>query len=206
MPLVVIDHPVATRALTILRDKETTTSEFREACLSIVPFCIYEATKNLELKDKPITTPLCSMVGKEMKNDVIVIPILRAGISMLPSILQILPFAKVGYFGMARDEETAIPSTYYEKLPPIEGQHVIIVDPMLATGGSSAYAIEQIIKHKPKTLCLCCIVAAPEGVKVLNEKFPDVTIYTPALDDHLNERKYIVPGLGDFGDRFHGTV
>ncbi|OHT16891.1 Uracil phosphoribosyltransferase [Tritrichomonas foetus] len=202
----VINHPVSTRALTQLRDKNASLSEFRDACASVVPCCIYEATKNLELTDKNIVTPLCEMVGKEMKNEVVVIPILRAGISMLAPTLQILPFAKVGYFGMARDEETAIPSTYYQKLPNIEGAHVLLLDPMLATGGSAAYSIEQILKYKPKTLCLCSIVAAPEGCKLLNERFPNVDIYTTALDSHLNEKKYIVPGLGDFGDRFHGTL
>lgn len=206
MTLQVLNHSLATHALTSLRDKTVSISEFRDACKSVVPCVLYEATRNLELKDKPIETPLCPMVAKEIKNDIVLVPILRAGISMLPSALTLLPFAKVGYFGMARDEETALPSTYYSKLPTIEGADVLVLDPMLATGGSSAYVIEEILKQNPKSLSLCCIVAAPEGCQLLKDKFPHIHIYTAALDDKLNEKKYIVPGLGDFGDRFHGTV
>lgn len=206
MTLHVINHPVATHALTILRDKNSTIPQFRDACNSVVPCVIYEATKNFELIDRPISTPVCDTIGKDMKNDVVVIPILRAGISMLPSTLAFLPFAKVGYFGMVRDEKTAEASTYYNKVPKIEGADVLVIDPMLATGGSSAYVIEELLKQNPKSLSLCSIVAAPEGAKTLNEKFPNVNIYTLALDEKLNEKKYIVPGLGDFGDRFHGTV
>lgn len=206
MSLHVINHPVATHALTILRDKTSTMAQFRDACNSVVPCVIYEATKNLQLKDREIETPICKTTGKDMKNDVVVIPILRAGISMLPSTLSFLPFAKVGYFGMVRDEKTAVASTYYNKIPPIEGADVLVIDPMLATGGSSAYVIEELLKKNPKSLSLCSIVAAPEGAKLLNDKFPNVSVYTLALDEKLNDKKYIVPGLGDFGDRFHGTV
>lgn len=203
--LTVLNHSVATHALTILRDKKADIAQFRDACQSVVPCVLYEATKNLQLKDKPIQTQLCDMVAKELNDDVVIVPILRAGIAMLPSTLTLLPFAKVGYFGMCRDEITATASTYYEKLPKVEGSNVLVIDPMLATGGSSAYVIEHIMSQNPKSISLCCIVAAPEGVRFLEEKFPTLHIYTAALDEKLNEKKYIIPGLGDFGDRFHGT-
>jgi uracil phosphoribosyltransferase len=203
--ITVIDHPVANHALTILRDKTSTLAQFRSACQQVVPCVLYEVSKTFESKPKPIVTPICEMVGSELANDIIIVPILRAGVSMVDTSLSFLPFAKVGYFGLQRDEETAIPTTYYQKLPPVAGAHVILVDPMLATGGSAEYALDEISKLGPKTLSFCCIVAAPEGVIRLNDKYPQVDIYTIALDEKLNEKKYIVPGLGDFGDRYHGT-
>jgi uracil phosphoribosyltransferase len=140
-----------------------------------------------------------------MQDDIVLIPILRAGVSMVETALSFLPFARIGYFGMQRDEVTAIASTYYQKLPPLENANVILLDPMLATGGSADYAIEQIQELKPLSVSFCCVVAAPEGVSRLKEKYPNLKIFSIALDSHLNERKFIVPGLGDFGDRYHGT-
>jgi uracil phosphoribosyltransferase len=206
LKITVINHPVANHALTVLRDKSTTLAQFREACGQVVPCVLYEATKSFATRTKSIVTPLCEMEGSEILDDIVLVPILRAGISMVEPALRFLPFARIGYFGMQRDEETAIASTYYKKLPPLNGANVILLDPMLATGGSADYAIQEMKEHNPKSLSFCCIVAAPEGVRRLNEKYKDMSIYTIALDDHLDERKYIVPGLGDFGDRFHGTV
>lgn len=202
----IVNHPIAAQALTVLRDKTSTVNQFRDACQQAVPIVLLEATKNVELKDKPIETPLCPTTGRVIANDIIIVPILRAGVSMLTQALTLLPFARVGYFGLQRDEQTALPFTYYQKLPPIDNAHVILIDPMLATGGSSAYALTEILKMgKPKSVAFCSIVAAPEGVQAIREKFPDVDIYTLAEDECLNEHKFIVPGLGDFGDRFHGT-
>jgi uracil phosphoribosyltransferase len=203
--ITVINHPVANYALTILRDKTSTLTQFREACQQVVPCVLYEVSKTFETREKKIVTPICEMVGSELANDIVIVPILRAGVSMVDTALRFLPFAKVGYFGLQRDEQTAIPSTYYQKLPPVRGAHVILLDPMLATGGSAEYALDEIHKLGPKTMSFCCIVAAPEGVRRLNEKYPHVDIYAIALDKQLNEKKYIVPGLGDFGDRYHGT-
>jgi uracil phosphoribosyltransferase len=166
---------------------------------------LYEVSKRFDTRPKTITTPIGEAVGSELARDIVIVPILRAGVAMVDTALRFLPFAKVGYFGLQRDEATALPSTYYQKLPPVKNAHVILLDPMLATGGSAQYALEEIHKLEPKTLSFCCIVAAPEGVGRLNEKYPQVDIYTIALDKQLNEQKYIVPGLGDFGDRYHGT-
>ena len=202
---VLVEHPISKQALTVLRDSESTINQFREACSQVVPVVLLEATKDIELKKKQIKTPLCETDGYTLKNDIVLIPILRAGISMLDSAMRFMPFAKVGYFGMQRDEKTAIASTYYHKLPNIKGADVILLDPMLATGGSAEYALSEISKLGPKSLSFCCIVSAPEGINRLSAKFPDVRIYTLAIDEKLDENAYIVPGLGDFGDRFHGT-
>ena len=202
---VLVEHPISKQALTVLRDSESTINQFREACSQVVPVVLLEATKDIELKKKQIKTPLCETDGYALKNDIVLIPILRAGISMLDSAMRFMPFAKVGYFGMQRDEKTAIASTYYQKLPNIKGADVILLDPMLATGGSAEYALSEISKLGPKSLSFCCIVSAPEGINRLSAKFPDVRIYTLAIDEKLDEHAFIVPGLGDFGDRFHGT-
>jgi uracil phosphoribosyltransferase len=201
----VISHPVGNHALTILRDKNSTLSQFREACGQVVPCVLYEASKLFESQPKKITTPICDTLGSELKNDVIIVPILRAGVAMVDTALKFLPFARVGYFGLQRDEVTATPITDYQKHPPVQGAHVILLDPMLATGGSAEYALDEISRLGPKTLSFCCIVAARDGVIRLNQKYPHVEIFTIAIDDHLNEKKFIVPGLGDFGDRYHGT-
>lgn len=206
MSFTVVHHPLAEHALTVLRDKTSTVTQFRDACQQAVPIVLLEATRHIQLKDKSIETPLCPATGHVIANDIILIPILRAGVSMLTQALTLIPYARVGYFGLQRDEQTALPFTYYQKLPPIEGADVVLIDPMLATGGSSAYAIGEILKSgKPRSIAFCSIVAAPEGVAAIREKFPQVDIYTLAEDSHLNEKKFIVPGLGDFGDRFHGT-
>ena len=203
----VINHAVGRQALTVLRNKRSSLSEFRDACYQAIPIVLLEATRDLELKTRQIDTPIADGIqGAELAHDIILVPILRAGISMLDAALRLLPFAKVGYFGMQRDEQTAIASTYYEKLPNIEGQDVILLDPMLATGGSAVHALEEIQKRKPRTLSFCCVVCAPEGYQNVRKHFKDVVIWTLAEDEKLDERKFIVPGLGDFGDRYHGTT
>jgi uracil phosphoribosyltransferase len=201
----IINHPVALHALTILRDKDSTLPQFREACAQVIPCILYEATKGFQIKTKRVVTPLCEADGYEIQDPVVLVPILRAGISMVESALRFLPFARIGYIGMQRDEHTAVASTYYKKLPPLSGANVLLMDPMLATGGSAEDAIKEIKKLNPKSLSFCCVIAAPEGIARLNEKYSDLMIYTVAIDDHLDERKFIVPGLGDFGDRYHGT-
>jgi uracil phosphoribosyltransferase len=201
----VIAHPIGLHALTVLRDKTSTLAQFREACAQAVPCVLYAATQGFALRDTTIVTPLCETTGSVIRDEIVLIPILRAGVSMAETALKFLPFARIGYFGMQRDEETAIASTYYKKLPTLNHANVILLDPMLATGGSADYAIQEIMKLDPLSLSFCCIVAAPEGVDRLTRKYPNVRIFSIALDDHLDERKYIVPGLGDFGDRFHGT-
>jgi uracil phosphoribosyltransferase len=172
----IIDHPVARHALTILRDKNSTMTQFREACAQVIPCILYEATKTLELKTKRIVTPLCEVDGYEVEYPIVLIPILRAGISMLETALKFLPFARIGYIGMQRDEHTAIESTYYKKLPPLNDSNVLLMDPMLATGGSADDAIREIKKLNPKSLSFCCVIAAPEGIIRLNEKYSDVKI------------------------------
>lgn len=202
----VINHAVGKQALTVLRNKRSTLSEFREACYQAIPIVLLEATRHLELKTRRIDTPMAEGVdGSELAHDIVLVPILRAGISMLDAALRLLPFAKVGYFGMQRDEQTAIASTYYEKLPNIEGQDVILLDPMLATGGSAVHALEEIQKRNPRTLSFCCVVCAPEGYMNVRKHFKNVEIWALAEDEKLDEHKFIVPGLGDFGDRYHGT-
>lgn len=201
-----IQHPVAEHALTVLRDVKSVTEQFRVACKQVVPVLLIEATKNLPLRSLTVTTPLCEAECKVVANDVVIVPILRAGLTFLSDTLDVLPFAKIGYLGMARDETTAKATTYYKKLPNIEGSTVIIVDPMLATGGSLVRSLEVILPLKPRSVCIASIVSAPEGIKLLGQMFPEVHIYTTAIDKCLNERKFIVPGLGDFGDRFNGTI
>jgi uracil phosphoribosyltransferase len=200
-----VDHPIALHGLTIMRDKSSTLAQFREACGQVVPCLIYRATAGLETKEKEIVTPLRETTGCELKNEVVFVAILRAGLAMLETALKIIPSARVGYFGLQRDEETAAPTSYYKKLPPLEHADVILLDPMLATGGSADYAIKEIKEHSPKSLSFCCIVAAEEGVKKLRKAHKEVPIYTVAMDGKLNEKNFIVPGLGDFGDRYHGT-
>jgi uracil phosphoribosyltransferase len=194
MTLKLIDHPVGRHAMTILRDKSSTIAQFRAACEQVVPCVLYAATAGFGLKPKRIATPFCEMQGCELEDDIVIVPILRAGVSMLETALKFLPQARVGYFGMQRDKETAVPSTYCKKLPPLEHANVILLDPAVATGGTADYAIQEIQKLSPKTLSFCCLLAAPEGLDRLNDKYAGLPIYTVVVDSHLNEKKYIVPG------------
>ena len=202
-----MNHPLIQHKLTILRDKNTGSKEFREIVSEIAALMCYEATRDLELTDVEIETPICTTTVKELKGKKLaIIPILRAGLGMVDGILEMIPAAKVGHIGMYRDPETAEPVEYYCKLPEdCANREVFVVDPMLATGGSAAAAIQMLKDKGVKNIHFMCIIAAPEGVKRLQEEHPDVDIVIGALDDHLNEHKYIVPGLGDAGDRIFGT-
>ncbi|KRN29307.1 Uracil phosphoribosyltransferase [Lactobacillus selangorensis] len=203
----VLNHPLIQHKLTIMRDKNTGTKDFREIASEIAELMVYEITRDLPLKSVEIETPMGKTVQKELAGKKLaVVPILRAGLGMVDGVLRLVPAAKVGHIGMYRDEETLEPHEYFLKLPPdIEQRDVFVVDPMLATGGSAKMAIEALKKHGAKNMRLVVLVAAPEGVKAIEEAFPDVDVYAAALDDHLNDDGYIVPGLGDAGDRLFGT-
>ena len=203
----VMDHPLIQHKLTFLRDVSTGTKNFRELVSEIAMLMCYEATRDLELTDVEITTPICATTVKELKGKKLaVVPILRAGLGMVDGMLAMIPSAKVGLIGIYRNEETLEPVEYYCKLPAdCANREVFVVDPMLATGGSAVAALDMLKKRGVKNIHFMCIIAAPEGVKRLTEAHPDVDVYIGALDDHLNEHKYIVPGLGDAGDRIFGT-
>ena len=203
----VFDHPLIQHKTSVLRQKETSDKEFRESVEEITMLMCYEALRDLPVEDVEIETPLvkttCKMLaGKKMA----VVPILRAGLGMVNGFLNIMPIAKVGHIGMYRDEETLIPHPYYCKLPPdIDERIIVVVDPMLATGGSAIDAITQIKAKGGKSIRFLCLIAAPEGVEALSKAHPDVDIYCANIDEKLNENGYILPGLGDAGDRIFGT-
>ena len=205
--VVVMDHPLIAHKIGIIRKKETGTREFREMISEIGTLITYEATKDLKLQDVEIETPICKTTVKELAGKKLaVIPILRAGLGLVEGVLTMIPSAKVGHIGLYRNEETLEPVEYYCKIPKdCDERDVFVVDPMLATGGSAIAAIQMLKDHGVKNMRFLCIIAAPEGVKKLQEAHPDVDIYIGALDEHLNENGYIVPGLGDAGDRIFGT-
>lgn len=203
----VMDHPLIRHKITMLRDKNTSVKDFRELVNEIALLMGYEATRDLQLIDKKVETPICETIGKSVGKQVAIVPILRAGLGMVDALVSLIPAAKVGHIGLYRDHETAEPVEYYCKLPPdISSRQVIVVDPMLATGGSSVAAIDFIKQRGAEKIKLMCIIAAPEGVECMRKAHPDVEIYCGALDEKLNENKYIVPGLGDAGDRLFGTI
>ena len=202
-----IDHPLIQHKLTIMRDKNTSTKAFRELLNEISLLMCYEITRDLPLEDVQVETPLCTATFKRLAGKKLaILPILRAGLGMVDGMLTLIPSARVGHIGMYRDPETHQPVEYYCKTPPgLDKRLVIITDPMLATGGSASDAIDMVKKRGAKKIVLMCLVAAPEGVKKVQSTHPDVDIYTAALDEKLNEHAYIVPGLGDAGDRIFGT-
>ena len=202
-----LNHPLITHKLAILRDKKTGTKEFREIIGEIAMFLCYEALKDIELEPVKIKTPLEEYeTGKLNEDKYAFIPILRAGLGMLDGVNKVVPNAKIGHIGMYRDEKTFIPVNYFFKVPKgIENKTVILLDPMLATGGSANDAIELLKSKGVKNIKFLCIIAAPEGIKAMQEKYPDVQIYTTSIDERLNEKAYILPGLGDAGDRIFGT-
>jgi len=205
--LVVTNHPLIQHKLSILRDKRTGTKQFRELIAELAMLICYEATADLPLKDVTVETPMCTATTRVLAGHKLAfVPILRAGLGMVDGVLNLVPSAKVGHIGLYRDHETCLPVEYYCKLPgDISERDVFVLDPMLATGGSAIDAIHQIKQRKPKSIKFMCIIAAPEGVKALQEAHPDVNIYSAALDEKLNEHSYILPGLGDAGDRIFGT-
>ena len=206
MATTILNHALIDHKLTIMRDKDTKTIVFKDNLDEIAMLMAYEVTKELPLVDKEIVTPICPMIGKELKNQIILVPILRAGIGLVDGFRRIIPTAKIGHIGMARNEETLTPEEYYAKFPSgLENSIIIIVDPMLATGGSARAAITNIKARGAKDIRLVCLVGAPEGVKVIEEDHPDVELILATLDERLNEKGYIVPGLGDAGDRLFGT-
>ena len=206
--VVVMDHPLIQHKIGIMRRTDTGSKDFRTLVSEVAMLECYEATRDLKLTDVEIDTPICHATVKELKGKKLaVVPILRAGLGMVDGMLAMIPAAKVGHIGLYRDPQTLKPVEYYCKLPEdCDEREVFVVDPMLATGGSAIAAIDQLKKRGMKNLRFMCLVAAPEGVEKLNAAHPDVPIYTVVLDDHLNEHGYIVPGLGDAGDRIFGTV
>ena len=203
----VFDHPLIQHKLGILRDKNTSTKDFRELVKEISMLMAFEATHNLPLKDKEIETPICKATVKMLDGeDIAIVPILRAGLGMVDGIQALVPNVKVGHIGLYRDPETHLPVEYYCKLPcDIASREVFVLDPMLATGGSAAAAIDFIKAKGGEKIIFMCLIAAPEGIDVLHKAHPDVDIFIAAKDSHLNEHAYIVPGLGDAGDRLYGT-
>ena len=205
MPLKVSSHPLVADSLRGLRDQSTAPEEFRVLARKIITLLLYEATADLPVTRGKVQTPLTEADAISMDHEVVAIPVLRSGLGILGPVLELLPRVSVGYIGLERDEETAVARIYYKKLPQLEGKVPLLLDPMLATGGSAAQALDLIKEAGGRNPRMICVVAAPEGVSVLEERHPEVQIYTAALDEGLNDRAFIVPGLGDFGDRLFGT-
>jgi uracil phosphoribosyltransferase len=202
-----VNHPLVHDALAQLRDKTTPPDQFRRVATRISVLLAAEALRDVPTTISTVETPVGPAEARRVAADVVVVPVLRAGLGMLDAVLDLVPSARVGYIGLQRDESTAIASQYYSKLPRgLSNSYVLMIDPMLATGGSASAALELLRQSGASRIRIVCIVAAPEGVGVVEKEHPDVSIYTPVVDSHLNARKYIVPGLGDFGDRLYGTV
>lgn len=206
MNITVLQHPLATHFLTHLRDQSTKPSLFRLLTKRITVLLAIEAARSLALRPKQIDTPLEAHQGNVLDDPIVAVPVLRAGLGMLDPIVEFFPDVSVGYIGLERDHATAIASSYYAKLPPkMAGRTALVLDPMLATGGSAAHAISTVKEAGAGHILMLSIVAAPEGVARLSSVHPDISLYTAALDRELNDLKYILPGLGDFGDRLYGT-
>ncbi|MEM6512601.1 MAG: uracil phosphoribosyltransferase [Pseudomonadota bacterium] len=204
---VLVDHPCVQHKLAIIRDVETGHKRFRELATEITQFLCYEALKNIPMKEVEVETPVATATCRKIDTDLVVVPILRAGVGMLDGILALVPTARVGFVGLYRDEETAQPVSYYERFPPqVESGTCIIIDPMLATGGSMNATIDRLKDSGATNIVVVCIVTCPEGIAAVEAEHVDVPIYTAAIDERLNEKKYIVPGLGDAGDRLFGTT
>ncbi len=205
MAVTKVDHPLIEDVLSTLRDAATPREDFRRLTKKLSSLLVFEASRDLPLRQVDIETPLERTTGGRLNVEIVLVPVLRAGMGMLDALLELFPGASVGYVGLERDEETAVARRYYLKLPDLPKRHVFLLDPMLATGGSALAAIEALRDQGAQSIRLLCIVAAPEGVALLEKHCPDVQIYTAAVDRRLDERKYILPGLGDFGDRLFGT-
>ena len=207
MPVHLVDHPLVHDALVELRDKRTAPDRFRRAASRISVLLAAEALREVGSGDVTVETPLGPASGRTITRDIVVVPVLRAGLGMLDAVLALVPHARVGHIGLQRDEMTAVASQYYAKFPArLASSFVLMIDPMLATGGSAVTALNLLRRAGAPAVRVICIVAAPEGVAAVQRHHPDVSIYTPVVDRGLDERKFIVPGLGDFGDRLYGTV
>ena len=203
----IIEHPLADNSLVKLRDRDTDTDAFRRHARLLTLVLALEVLRDLPFERITVLSPLEAVEGRVLSKSVIFVPVLRAGLAMLDAMSDFVPGSKVGFVGLERDEQTAIAHSYYEKLPEqLAGAETVILDPMLATGGSALAAIESLLRHNATSIRLACIVAAPEGIEAVHQRHPGVPIFTGAVDRGLNERKFILPGLGDFGDRYFGTV
>lgn len=202
----VIAHPLVQYNLGRLRDKRTEPEDFRRSLAQVAALMIYEATRSLETRSVSVTTPLAKTTAQKLSRDVVLVPVLRAGLGMLNAILDLIPNARVGFIGLKRHEQTLKAAVYHKSLPEnLSNFEVILIDPMLATGGSSVAALNLLAERKARHIRMVNLVAAPEGIRYVQRFFPQVPIFTAAVDDHLNEKGYIVPGLGDAGDRLFGT-
>ena len=200
------DHPLVRHYITILRDQATTAQEFRQICNAVTRAVVLEGARSLDLETSTVQTPLEPTEGARVEGQIVFVPILRAGLGMLETSLEIIPSATVGYIGLERDEATATASCYYSKMPDLnEAKHVFLLDPMLATGGSAIQSIERLKSLGAIRITMICIISAPEGVAAIKEAHPDVNVVTAVVDRELDENKFIRPGLGDFGDRLFGT-
>jgi uracil phosphoribosyltransferase len=206
LSLTVLEHPLAGDLLTRLRDRNTGPADYRSITRRLGRLLVIEATRDLPVEPSPVETPLEPFTGTRLATGLVAIPVLRAGLGLLDAVVDLYPDAVVGYLGMERDEETHEPRDYYAKLPPMEGRRALVVDPMLATGGSGSAAVRYVKEAGASDISFVCVVAAPEGLARIQLEHPDVPVVTAALDRQLNERAYIVPGLGDFGDRLYGTI
>jgi uracil phosphoribosyltransferase len=201
----VSSHPLVGDCMAKLRDKRTGPDEFRSLSRKVITLLLYEATADLPVRRGTVETPLGPAEVSWMEEEIVAVPVLRAGLGLLSPVLELLPKVSVGYIGLERDEDTAVARIYYNKLPLLAGKVPLLLDPMLATGGSGARAIDLIKEAGGRDSRFICVVAAPEGVRIIEERHPEVRIFAAALDTGLNDRAYIVPGLGDFGDRLFGT-
>lgn len=207
MPVHIVDHPLVHDALVELRDKRTAPDQFRRAATRISVLLAAEALRHAPSAPVTVDTPIGPAAGRRITPEIVVVPVLRAGMGMLDAVLDLVPHARVGHIGLQRDEATAVASRYYSRFPAgLDRSFVMLIDPMLATGGSSVAALTLLRNAGARDIRIVCIVAAPEGLATVEDQFPDVSIYTPVVDQRLNEHKYIVPGLGDFGDRLYGTL
>jgi uracil phosphoribosyltransferase len=207
VPVHLVAHPLVQDALLTLRDATTALQAFRRAAKRISILLAAEALRDVPTVERTVDTPLAAATGRTMAGDIVVVPIMRAGLGMLDAVLTLLPDARVGHVGLQRDEATAVASRYYSRLPAgLADSYVLVIDPMLATGGSAVASLSLLQQAGARNVRLACIVAAPEGLALVERTYPQVPIYTPAVDSSLDARKFIVPGLGDFGDRLYGTM
>ena len=207
VPVHLVTHPLVQDALVTLRDARTPAEAFRRTARRISVLLATEALRDVPTREVTVQTPLEQAPGRQVAGDVVVVPVLRAGLGMLDAVLELVPTARVGHLGLRRDETTAVASQYYAKFPRgLADSFVLMIDPMLATGGSAVSGLDRLVEAGARSIRIACIVAAPEGIAVVAARYPDVHIYTPVVDRELNEHKFILPGLGDFGDRLYGTL